>query len=239
VLACLMRAGGEYKYRQSDPYWGNPIIDEPLPQELRRSRLTIRDTYQHDWESKTRQPNLNYRIQISRADLMLIEHARASETSREIALLLADPDLHDGLRGEHRRRRGAHANAAVMLRPVRWGLVEAERLCMLAQVDETTRAGILRVLGPDFDPKRWPQNAIMLVSRVFRGAWEKYHVKPPEARTEGDAVDVYRALIPSAWRKSTLRAFREHESNPELIHELWRKRLLGPEGQAARDFDLV
>jgi len=255
---CLLQTAAEYKYRRVDPYWGRPIIDKPLPPELRRRRLTIHETYFYDPESPTKQPSLHYTIQISRKDLALIEEAHEHERQRylsgergvglrpgdltdAICCLFSDPELHQGLRTDQRRPRGAKSTASVMMRPVRFALLEAQKLCVEAASDATVRANIQRVLGANFDahPKRWRQNAIMIVSRAFRGAWERYHVKPPEARTEGDAVDVYRTLLPAAHRTSALKAFREHVRNPERVHELWRERLLGPEGQAARDFDLI
>ena len=246
-LACsvhvqLMRAAGEYAFRRDDPYWGR-IIDTPLPQKLRRGRLTLHETYEHDPESETRQPTLNYTIKISRQDLALVDQD-GTGASREISLLLSDPELHEGLQAGRRRPRGARARASVMLRPVRFALLEAQRICTLAQADITVRARVERALGEDFDPDQWQQNAVMLVSRAFRGAWAKYHVKDPAARTEGDAGDVYRQLLPAARKRAILASFRKAPTLPpyptlEWIHQNWEKHLLGPVGAAAREWDLI
>jgi hypothetical protein len=220
--------------------WGTYRMGAPLPAALRRRVLTIRDTYEGDDE--TGQPNMLYRVTVSRQDLALIARDWARALT-EFRLLFMGP-VWRPIGG--RRPRGARAIAPLMLPPVRWALLEAERLCTIAQADSSVRDRVHRVLGDDFDPRGWKQNAVALVSRTFRGAWAKYDVKPPEARTEGDAGDVYRQLVPAAYRRKILAVFKDAQQDAaagvpeaEVIHERWTERLLGPEGQAARDFDLI
>jgi hypothetical protein len=194
---------------------------------------------------ETGKPGFPFTISISRADMDLVaREGNARRVATEIQILFADRDVLAAGAGR-RRPRGARVNAAELLTPVRWGLLEAEQLCKVAQADAIVRARVKGVLGDEFEPTRWRQNAVLLVSRAFRPAWARYGVKPLEARTEGDAGDVYKALLPAARRRALLAAFEQAEAllkdstHAPWIHARWVERLLGPEGQAARDFELV
>jgi hypothetical protein len=228
-------------HRPGSPWYRH----EPTPPALRRRRLTLHGCYLSD-------PGLPYTIRISKPDLErlveLVEWGPDGDTNRvhtEIQILFSEPTLAAVAAGR-RLPRGARPHASDLLIRVRWALLEAEQLCQVARADATVRERIKGVLGEDFDAKFWRQNAILLVSRAFRPAWARYGIKPPDARTAGDASDAYKALLPASYRKDVLASFKKSMSMrgaPEgmaaWVHATWTERLLGPEGQAARDFDLV
>jgi hypothetical protein len=194
-----------------------------------RPRLARRDTYADA---------LPYAIYITPADL-----ARCAQdpfaTRRELFVLFSEPVLTRGL-AQAPQPRGLHAISAKLLAPLRVALLEAEWLCKLAPVDATVRAHLAQRLGPEFAEADWRQNAIALATHAFAGAWEKHHVTPLDARAVGDAGDVYRVVLSRAHRDRAVAFLRKQPPDRRAwLHEVWQQRLLGPDGQAARDFNLI
>lgn len=213
--------------------------------ELRRQRLVIRGAYAFGPDGRSRLP---FKIRVPRPDLAVL----AEELWRQVdgggrrvyteLQLLFDAPVEEWALG--RQPRGAHARAWRLLRPVRCALLEAEHLAKIAQADAIVRARVRSALGREFSSTRWRDNALLLVARAFRPAWATYRVKEPDARAEGGARDVYRTLLPPRLRRALVAEYRESaavlgQEYMARVHEQWAERLLGPEGQAARDFDLI
>jgi hypothetical protein len=210
-----------------------------------RPRLILHDSSVLDESTPERwqQSQLPYSIVITREDLALA----AGDPGRlrfELHMLLGTPKLVAGLQAE-RRPRGAHALAGDLLVPVRAALMVALRLALQAVSDTELRAAIHHQLGSVFMDYRdyrltgdHPQrhnataarsNALRLVQRAFKGAWEQYDVKSPKARLDdGDSpLTAYRALLPPAAKRQLLAAFRAMPQDMQgKAQELWQRRLL-------------
>ena len=241
ILERLMIASVDYAVHH-DPEMRSLFAPGPLPATLRRRLLTFSGTYEDDKTGKTL---LEYRLAISPQHLRVVAGETSDALSREICLLLSDPDLVAGLQADHRPR-GAHADAPTLLRSVRFALLETEAICSQRKTDPEFQATLQRLLGADYskkDPKKdWHENALRLLDRAFRPAWPKSNVKSPTARLDdGDAPrDVSRSLLSSAERRALRALFKTWETatKRDWAHQMWRGLLLGPEGEAARDFDL-
>ena len=160
------------------------------------------------------------------------------EGQRELRILLAlyvlSPYLMD--LALHDLPRGQHSLSIRFLRPsIAYALVMARELVIRAQngnetlrkrLDEIRRSEDFAVAGDDSELD------ILLAERTLRPVWKKYNLQTP--------LDIGRAEVN-----------RQFGSEFPKIHELlngplsknalrcWFKRLLGPEGQTAKDFDLL
>jgi hypothetical protein len=176
-------------------------------------------------------------ITLRRADLKgldrWLELGRARELRYSIRTVLLSHHLVDWcLNGKPRGRTWA---AAYLLPVARSAWFYAERLVETARDDRALRQqieGVLRgsastrELVPGDVTRSTPEEQIRaLVDRTLRPAWRIWGVAAPAGRA-------YALLEPAE------RRLRAEHSDPET-ECTWRARLLGPEGQAARDFDLL
>jgi hypothetical protein len=76
---------------------------------------------------------------------------------------------------------------------------------------------------------------VKLVDRAFSPAWEKYGLTRPADR---DASEVYAEYLPPSVRARVEQALAQVSPHVADLQPTWKRRLLGTEGQSARDFGL-
>jgi hypothetical protein len=207
-----------------------PTADGPSH---RRSVVILRGCYGD--------PGITYRLKSSRGDLkrlslLSVEHETFLKALYlELMLCLFPPELFDGL--VQTRARGAKHSAQRLLRPVRPALLVAEQIIRRASRDAPLRRSLARILGSDYtlDGPGWRLAAVKLVDRAFSPAWEKYGLTRPADR---DASEVYAEYLPPSVRARVEQALAQVSPHDADLLPTWERRLLGPEGQSARDFGL-
>ena len=134
--------------------------------------------------------------------------------------------------GLKRRPRGKSGSLAAqhLQRVARVAMLVADGLILRARDDAKLRRRVWAALEDDVEPGALTrQVAIALVDRSLRPAWEHFG---KASLVDREPADVYRELL------SRTPAKRLRNMDPETMQS-WERRLLGPAGQAARDFDLI
>ncbi len=179
-----------------------------------------------------------YQLKVERADLA----ARVSFLPpRALRLLRLEARLslwpHEFVQWTLKRRaRGPKAQASRLLQVARVALFVAEELVARAERHRLLQSRIYAAIQDEHLPPLLTREvAIILADRSLRPAWRKYGVVPLVDR---DEYQLFNKLL----RPSARRALAEGLTtapNRQSILTAWIDRLLGPEGQAARDFALL
>jgi hypothetical protein len=132
------------------------------------------------------------------------------------------------------RPRGPKVQASRFLQVARMALLEAKNLVARAKEDTALQDRIKNAIRrEDLLLRDDVAVAIALVDRSLRPAWKKYGVVPLSKR-EGDPFK--KLLAPD---KRSLAKWIAAAPNRERLRTAWLERLIGQEGQTAKDFGLA